>query len=186
MLLQDRDLAGVSAVRRARLGIGLVPEGRRLFPDLSVAENLVVGGYGRTKDQAAAGEARVFALFPRLAERRRQMAGSLSGGEQQMLAIGRALMTEPRLLLIDELSLGLMPKVIDLCYQALSALKAEGLAILLVEQSTTRALAMAERVCVLESGRPVWQGSGAEARGDPKLIDAYLGLADAPATGASC
>ncbi|MGH6946505.1 MAG: ATP-binding cassette domain-containing protein, partial [Kiloniellales bacterium] len=125
----------------------------------------------------------VFELFPALAERRRQRADTMSGGEQQMLAIGRALMAEPRLLMIDELSLGLMPKMVDLCYRAVAALKARGITILLVEQSTTRALGVADRVYVLESGRLVWQGAAADARADPRMIDAYLGLVreDTPA-----
>ncbi|WJJ94432.1 ATP-binding cassette domain-containing protein [Neopusillimonas aromaticivorans] len=104
------------------------------------------------------------------------MAGNLSGGEQQMLAIGRALMTRPKVILIDELSLGLMPKVIDLCYQALDALKRKGMAILLVEQNTDRVLKIADDICVLESGRTVWQGSAQVAAQDPDLVAAYLGL----------
>jgi branched-chain amino acid transport system ATP-binding protein len=124
----------------------------------------------------------VLELFPRLGERLDQAAGSLSGGEQQMLAIGRALMAEPRLLLIDELSLGLMPKMIDACYDAIRRLKAAGITILLVEQSTTRALAIADRVCVLESGRAVWQGSAGQARDDPAMVDAYLGLRETEAS----
>ena len=175
------DLAGVPARARVRRGIALVPEGRRLFPDLSVAENLIVGGYVRPAADAERNRDKVFELFPRLAERARQLAGSLSGGEQQMLAIGRALMTEPRLLLIDELSLGLMPKMVDHCYAAVHRLKAEGMTILLVEQSTARALDVADRVCALESGRAVWQGAAAAAREDPTLIDAYLGMTEAGA-----
>ena len=176
ILLMDADLTDAPARARVRAGIGLVPEGRRVFPDLTVADNLALGGYARPKARLAGNRDSVLDLFPRLAERLDQAAGSLSGGEQQMLAIGRALMAEPRLLLIDELSLGLMPKMIDACYHALDRLKAVGITILLVEQSTTRALAIADRVCVLESGRAVWQGSGAAAREDPTMIDAYLGL----------
>ena len=119
----------------------------------------------------------VFELFPRLAERHRQRAGSLSGGEQQMLAIGRALMADPRLLLVDELSLGLMPKMVDLCYRAIERLRSRGMTILLVEQSTERALEVADRLCVLESGVNVWEGAAEEARRDPSLIEAYLGIA---------
>jgi branched-chain amino acid transport system ATP-binding protein len=176
IVLADADLTAAPARKRVRAGIGLVPEGRRLFPDLTVADNLALGGYARPKARLARNRESVLELFPRLAERLDQAAGSLSGGEQQMLALGRALMAEPRLLLIDELSLGLMPKMIDACYAALARLKAAGLTILLVEQSTTRALAIADQVCVLESGRAVWQGSGQEARNDPAMIDAYLGL----------
>ena len=176
LAFEDRDLTRAPATARIGAGIALAPEGRRLFPDLTVEENLTVGGYALPKARAAANTERVCSLFPRLGERQRQVAGSLSGGEQQMLAIGRALMAEPRLLLVDELSLGLMPKVVDLCFEVIEQLRADGLAVLLVEQSTSRALQLADRVCVLESGRTVWQGSGEEARNDPGLIDAYLGL----------
>ncbi|HSS65574.1 MAG TPA: ATP-binding cassette domain-containing protein, partial [Gammaproteobacteria bacterium] len=119
---------------------------------------------------------KVYELFPRIAERSRQAAGSLSGGEQQMVAIGRALMAAPRLLMIDEVSLGLMPKMVDICYRAIARLKDEGMTILLVEQSTQRALEISDQVCVLESGRAVWQGEATEARSDPALIEAYLGM----------
>ena len=176
VLLVDADITGAPPRTRVRAGIGLVPEGRRLFPDLTVGDNLALGGYARPKASLTRNRDSVLELFPRLAERLGQAAGSLSGGEQQMLAIGRALMAEPQLLLIDELSLGLMPKMIDVCYDALRRLKAAGITILLVEQSTARALAIADRVCVLESGRAVWQGSAEEAREDPAMIDAYLGL----------
>ena len=171
-----RDITGLSARARVGAGIALVPEGRRLFPDLSVEENLVVGGYSRPKARFAQNRDRVLALFPRLAERLGQQAGSLSGGEQQMLAIGRALMAEPKFLMIDEVSLGLMPKNVEICYQAIARLSAEGLTILLVEQNTAKALEIVDRVCVLESGREVWQGTAAEARHDPEMIDLYLGL----------
>ena len=175
----DADITGAPARERVRAGIALVPEGRRLFPDLTVAENLAIGGYGRPKGRLARNRETALELFPRLAERQGQAAGSLSGGEQQMLALGRALMAEPRLLLIDEVSLGLMPKMVDACYQAIGRLKEAGMTVLLVEQSTTRALAIADRVCVLESGHAVWQGSAAEAQRDPAMIDAYLGLREA-------
>ncbi len=170
------DITGDSPMARVRKGIALVPEGRRLFGRLSVRENLVVGGYSRPKDRTPAGIDRVLALFPRLAGRLGQAAGSLSGGEQQMLSIGRALMSEPKLFMVDELSLGLMPKMIDICYDALGALKADGLTILLVEQSTRRALDAADDVLVLESGNTVWQGTADDARKDAAMIDALLGL----------
>jgi len=170
-----QDIARLPALARARLGIALVPEGRRLFPDLTVDETLTVGGYSRSAAADRANRARVFALFPRLAERRQQLAGSLSGGEQQMLAIGRALMAEPKLLLIDELSLGLMPRMVDLCVAALDALKRDGLTLLLVEQNTARALALADTVCVLAAGRAVFQGSAADARRDTDLFARYFG-----------
>jgi len=171
------DLTRLPALRRAGLGLALVPEGRRLFSDLSVAENLVVGGYSHSRADEKRHLARVFELFPRLSERRHQLAASLSGGEQQMLAIGRALMSGPRLLLVDELSLGLMPKMIDLCIDALKKLNQEGLAILLVEQNTSRALDLADQVCVLASGRSVFQGTAETARRDVDLLHSYFGIA---------
>jgi branched-chain amino acid transport system ATP-binding protein len=163
-------------IQRVRAHIGLVPEGRRLFGSLTVRENLVVGGYCRSKNDTAVGIEQVIGMFPRLGERFTQPAGSLSGGEQQMLAIGRALMSQPKLLLIDELSLGLMPKMIDICYAAIAKLKQEGMTIVLVEQSTQRALEVADDVTVLESGSMVWQGSAQEARASTEMIDACLGL----------
>jgi branched-chain amino acid transport system ATP-binding protein len=171
------DITRLPALRRAGLGLALVPEGRRLFSDLSVAENLVVGGYSHSRADEKRHLAHVFELFPRLAERRGQLAASLSGGEQQMLAIGRALMSGPRLLLVDELSLGLMPKMIDLCIDALKKLNQEGLAILLVEQNTSRALDLADQVCVLASGRSVFQGAAETARRDVDLLHSYFGIA---------
>jgi len=171
------DMTRLPALRRVGLGLALVPEGRRLFSDLTVAENLVVGGYSHSRADEKRHLARVLELFPRLSERRGQLAASLSGGEQQMLAIGRALMSGPRLLLVDELSLGLMPKMIDLCIDALKKLNKEGLAILLVEQNTSRALDLADNVCVLASGRSVFHGSAETARRDVDLLHTYFGIA---------
>ncbi len=176
--LDGRDITTMPVRHRVRAGIALAPEGRKLFPDLTVEENLIVGGYTRTRAEAQNSMRSVFELFPRIAERRRQAAGSLSGGEQQMVAIGRALMAEPKLLMVDEVSLGLMPKMVDICYQAIAKLKAQGMTVLLVEQSTQRALEISDHACVLESGRAVWQGEAAEARNDPGLIEAYLGMRD--------
>ena len=176
ILLDGKDIASRHAIDRVGLGISLVPEGRQLFSDLSVDENLTVGGYACPIDRDAAKRDRVFAIFPRLHERRTQMAGSLSGGEQQMLAIGRALMAEPRLLLVDELSLGLMPKMVDLCLDALLQLKREGLTILLVEQNTARALDVADKVCVMSSGVQVYQGTAAEAKAAGSLFATFLGM----------
>ena len=181
IVLDGKDITSMPARQRVRRGIAIAPEGRRLFPDLTVGENLTVGGYILPRARSDERRAMVLELFPRLGERLGQVAGSLSGGEQQMLAIGRALMAEPRLLMIDEVSLGLMPKMIDVCYEAIAALKADGMTILLVEQSTKRALEVADRVCVLESGRQVWAGSADEARRDPDMIEAYLGLREEPA-----
>src|SRR5438132_12587583 len=152
ILFEGRDITRKPGVTRAALGIALVPEGRRLFSDLTVEENLTVGGYCRSIARDTINRERVYDVFPLLRERRKQLAGSLSGGEQQMLAMGRALMVEPKLILIDELSLGLMPKMVDLCFRALDRLRRSGLTIVLVEQNTTRALEIAENVCILSSG----------------------------------
>ena len=176
ILLDGWSIVGLSPSERTRRGIGLVPEGRRVFPDLTVAENLLVGGYVRPSTQAATSEQRVLALFPRLRERYRQRAGTLSGGEQQMLAIGRALMASPKLIMIDEMSLGLMPAMVETCAAAVEALKQEGIGVLLVEQNTHRAIAIADHVTVLVSGRTAYQASGREARSDPGFVDKYLGI----------
>ena len=178
IVFDGKDITAEPARARVRLGIAIAPEGRQLFSDLSVAENLAIGGYIHKRASVDRNRAAVIELFPRLGDRLDQIAGALSGGEQQMLAIGRALMAEPRMLIIDEVSLGLMPKMIDACYEAIAALKSRGITILLVEQNTKRALDIADRVCVLESGRAVWHGSAGEAREDPDMIDAYLGLRD--------
>jgi branched-chain amino acid transport system ATP-binding protein len=176
ILLNGKDITSRRVIDRVGLGISLVPEGRQLFSDLSVDENLTVGGYASPADRDAAKRDRVFGIFPRLHERRTQLAGSLSGGEQQMLAIGRALMAEPRLLLVDELSLGLMPKMVDLCLDALLQLKREGLTILLVEQNTARALDVADKVCVMSSGVQVYQGTAAEAKAAGSMFATFLGM----------
>jgi branched-chain amino acid transport system ATP-binding protein len=176
--LDGSDITAVPAHDRVNHGIALVPEGRRVFADLTVDENLTVGGTRLNRAALERGRAQVFGTFPRLAERRRQLAGSLSGGEQQMLAIGRAVMAEPSVLLVDELSLGLMPIAVDECYRVLGALQADGLAILLVEQSTERVLHAANRIAVLESGRLAWTGTGAEASRNSAIVDAYLGLGE--------
>ncbi|MFW5834683.1 MAG: ABC transporter ATP-binding protein, partial [Pseudomonadota bacterium] len=161
-----------------RRGVAHVPEGRRLFRAMSVRDNLLMGAYLR--DDKAAIQAdleRVYAIFPILAERRRQDAGTLSGGEQQMCAIGRGLMARPSLLLIDELSLGLAPRMVDLLSESLRAVNAEGVAILLVEQDVMTAFDLAERAFVVDRGRVVKAASTAELRHDPAIRDAYMGLA---------
>ena len=175
--LDGEDITRRKATERVGLGMALVPEGRRLFSDMSVLENLFVGAYTKSGTARARGVDRVFALFPRLAERRGQIAGSLSGGEQQMLAFGRALMTEPTLLFVDELSLGLMPKAAGLFIEVLQKLRAESVTTVLVEQNTKRALRVAEHVCVLASGRPVFVGTAEDARNDSALFRRYLGAA---------
>lgn len=174
--LDGEEISTAGATERVRKGIAISPEGRRLFKDLTVEDNLRVGGMVQPAKVFVQDRDRVLALFPRLGERLNSLAGNLSGGEQQMLAIGRALMTRPRIIMIDELSLGLMPKVIDLCYQALIQLRSEGMTVLLVEQNTERVLKIADDICVLESGSTVWQGSAEAARNDPQLTAAYLGL----------
>lgn len=166
----------LSPMERVNRGIALVPEGRRLFQNLSVYENLIIGGYTTSRQTSRDNIEKTMDIFPRLGERLKQKAGSLSGGEQQMLAIGRALMAEPRLLMIDELSLGLMPKAVDLCYDVIKELNHQGLTILLVEQSTKRALQVSDSAIVLESGNTVWQGSSQEARASSSIIDSILGL----------
>jgi branched-chain amino acid transport system ATP-binding protein len=176
IVYQSVDISRHTPMSRVKNGIAIVPEGRRLFPRLSVKENLIVGGYVYPKKKTSDGIDQIMDLFPQLSDRLNQTAASLSGGEQQMLAIGRALMSQPKLLLVDELSLGLMPKMIDICYDALSALNRSGMTIILVEQSTQRALEAADQVCVLESGHAVWKGATEKAIGNPEMIDAFLGI----------
>lgn len=171
--LKGENITSLPAHQRISKGMALVPEGRRIFPDLSVRENLIVGGHIVAKTSMKQTIEQVFEYFPRLAERPHQIAGSLSGGEQQMLALGRALISRPKLLLVDELSLGLMPKVVDECYEVLHALKKEGMAIVLVEQNTECALAAADRVCILEAGNLVWHGMATEASEDNVLIASF-------------
>ncbi|MBV9663357.1 MAG: ABC transporter ATP-binding protein [Actinobacteria bacterium] len=158
------------------LGIAHVPEGRRVFPGLSVRDNLLVGGWAVSSRQARLREreALVLDLFPRLAERHEQRAGQLSGGEQQMLAIGRALMSEPRLLLIDELSLGLAPMVVDTLVERLVELNRTGVSLLLIEQFVHRALGIADRVYMLSKGRVAFEGTPADAARTGAIEEAYL------------
>ncbi len=169
------DVTSLTPQQRVGRGIAVAPEGRRLFRDLTVRENLVVGGFCRPRIREKGNLDRVMDLFPRLSERINSRAEHLSGGEQQMVTIGRAMMAEPRLLMIDEVSLGLMPKNVDICYAAIRRLGSEGVSILLVEQNTAKALAVSDKVFVLESGRLVWGGEAALARNDRSIVDAYLG-----------
>ena len=178
IIVDGEDITTTSAVDRVKYGLSIAPEGRQLFPDLSVDENLTVGGYTLSKVREREQRDTVFSLFPLLAERRRQMAGSLSGGEQQMLAIGRALMAGPKLLLVDELSLGLMPKIVDQCFAALATLRERGFTILMVEQNSTRALEVADHVCVLASGACVYTGTAADTRENEEIFEKYLGVVD--------
>jgi branched-chain amino acid transport system ATP-binding protein len=163
--------------KRLGLGVALSPEGRGVFSDQTVRENLMLGGYALRADPARVEKliAREFERFPRLAERQGQLAGTLSGGEQQMLAISRALMSEPRLLLLDEPSLGLAPIIITDIFRSIRALRQAGLTILLVEQMANQALAVADRAYVLETGRVTLEGTGQQLLKDPAVRAAYLG-----------
>ncbi|GAB1575316.1 ABC transporter ATP-binding protein [Bordetella petrii] len=177
VLFQERDCTRLAPHKRVALGIAMSPEGRGVFADQTVLENLMLGAYGlRDRKQAvAAAIEREFARFPRLRERRDQLAGTLSGGEQQMLAISRALMSEPRMLLLDEPSLGLAPLVIKDIFAAIRQLRESGLTILLVEQMAKQALGVADRAYVLETGLITLAGSGRQLLDDPKVRAAYLG-----------
>lgn len=176
VFLDGRGLQGLSPARRARLGLGHVPEGRQLFPLMTVEENLRLGAAFLAPGREREGYERVYALFPRLYERRRQLAGTLSGGEQQMLAIGRALMGFPRILLVDEPSLGLSPRLAEEVLLALREVARGGVGILLVEQNVALSLEVAERAYVLEHGRVVLEGPAQSLRQDPKVHEAYLNL----------
>ncbi|HMC81580.1 MAG TPA: ABC transporter ATP-binding protein [Acidimicrobiia bacterium] len=170
-----RGLVGRRPERVVAAGVALVPEGRRMFAGLTVRENLLLGGYSRRRADLAADLDRIYGLFPRLGQRAEQAAGRLSGGEQQMVAIGRALMGRPRLLMIDELSQGLAPTIVDDLIDLLPELARDGTAVLLVEQDVQAALAVAARAYVLELGSIVREGPAAVLRDDPSLTDAYLG-----------
>jgi branched-chain amino acid transport system ATP-binding protein len=174
---RGRSLVKLPASARAELGISLVPEGRELWPQLTVKENLELGAYHpRVRKNAASNLDKVFALFPRLAERRGQIAGSLSGGEQQMCAIGRALMGEPTLLMLDEPSLGLSPLLVEQVMRTVADLHASGITVLLVEQNLRKALEIAQRGTVIETGRVRLEGTSAELAANPDIRAAYLGI----------
>ena len=157
-------------------GLIHVPEGRKIFPNLSVRENLELGSYRRARSNRAANLERAFDIFPRLRQRQRQFAGTLSGGEQQMLAIGRGLMAEPRLIIMDEPSLGLSPLLVDEMFTLISRIAAEGLAVMLVEQNVVQSLDLAARAYVLENGAIAMSGTAATLKHDPQLMKTYLGL----------
>jgi branched-chain amino acid transport system ATP-binding protein len=177
VLFDGSDLARVPAHRRVELGIVQVPEGRRLFPFMTVTENLLLGAHtpaargarGRTLEY-------VYGLFPVLKERGTQLAGSLSGGEQQMCAIGRALMARPKLLMLDEPTLGLAPVLVGRIFETVRTINADGVTVLIVEQNVRQALALADRAAVLESGKLVLEGAGRDLLGDERLKRAYLGM----------
>jgi branched-chain amino acid transport system ATP-binding protein len=175
--LADRDIGSLPPHDRVRLGISLVPEGRRLFPRLTVARNLELGAYTRRdSEEISANQERVYALFPVLKDRREQLAGTMSGGEQQMLAIGRGLMAQPQLLLLDEPSWGIAPKLVTKILDTIVAINATGVSILLVEQNVKRALAIAHRAYVIQTGRMVLEGSGTKLLDSELVKRAYLGL----------
>ena len=178
VVLDGRDITRAAPDAIVMAGVGPVPEGREIFPEFTVRENLLVGAHTVPRAGVAEATERAFALFPVLRERARQLAGTLSGGEQQMLAIARALMTRPRLLLLDEPSLGLSPRLAREIFAVIARLSAEGATILLVEQNARRALALASRAYVLETGRVVVSGPARELAADPRIRAAYLGLAE--------
>ncbi len=170
---EDKKLTRGKPHTRIESGIVLVPEGRRIFPNLTVVENLLMGGF--TIKNREEGVERAFEMFPILKERQKQRAGTLSGGEQQMLAIGRGLMTNPKMLLLDEPSLGLAPLIVNSVMQTIKRINEEGITVLLVEQNAKKALAIANKACVLEQGKIVRTGTGRELLNDPKILEAYLG-----------
>jgi branched-chain amino acid transport system ATP-binding protein len=177
VLLDGDDLTGLPAHERVDRGIVQVPEGRRLFPFMTVAENLLLGAHaGRARAERERTLAHVYGLFPVLGERRTQLAGSLSGGEQQMCAIGRALMARPTILMLDEPTLGLAPVLVARIFETVRTINSQGVTVLLVEQNVRQALTLAHRACVLESGRLVLEGPARELLGDDRLKRAYLGL----------
>ncbi len=172
---EGEEISGLPTPVIMRRGLAIVPEGRRIFPALTVEENLALGGFHQSAEERAAAEEEIYALFPRLKERYRQRGGTLSGGEQQMLAIGRALMSRPRLLLLDEPSLGLAPLVIAQIFEVLEEIRRAGTTIFLVEQNAHRALQLADRAYVLENGRIVMSGEGRELLANDEVRRAYLG-----------
>jgi branched-chain amino acid transport system ATP-binding protein len=178
IIFAGQDITKMRADLRVLRGIGQAPEGRGVFPGMSVQENLEMGAYTR-RDRAGITQdlAMVFDLFPRLRERRRQAGGTLSGGEQQMLAVGRAMMTRPKLLLLDEPSMGLAPMLIQQVFETITRINQQGTTVLLVEQNAQQALSRAHRGYVLETGSIVKEGTGEELLHDPAVKEAYLGVA---------
>ena len=171
------NIAALPPYKVAELGIAHVPEGRQVFPEMTVQENLEIGAYvPRAKADRGRSLNLVFSIFPVLAERRRQLAGTMSGGEQQMLAVGRGLMLKPRLLMLDEPSLGLAPVMTDITFQKIQEIHAMGTAILLVEQNVARALTLVQRAYVLESGKIIMRGSSADLANNKQVQAAYLGI----------
>jgi branched-chain amino acid transport system ATP-binding protein len=177
IVFEGQSLVRLSAHRRAELGIAAVPEGRELWPQLTVRENLELGAYSPSaRKRLASSLEHVHALFPRIAERSRQLAGSMSGGEQQMVAIARALMSRPRLVMLDEPSLGLAPVVVSQVFDIIRRLHRDGLTILLVEQNLKKALEVADRGYVVETGRIAMEGAASDLLDNPDIRSAYLGV----------
>ncbi len=176
VLFDGLDLTGAHYRRVVQAGLIQVPEGRKVFPNLSVLENLELGAFTRARARRAENLAHVFDTFPRLRERQTQLAGTMSGGEQQMLAIGRGLMAEPKLLILDEPSLGLSPLLVEEMFNLIAQLRADGLAILLVEQNVVQSLAIADRAYVMENGSIRFSGTSAELLASDTLRQAYLGV----------
>ena len=173
---EDQAINTMAVHRIARLGVVQVPEGRRVFPNLSVKENLFMGGYNRSRDPGFAADIEhIFSLFPRLKERYNQLGGTLSGGERQMLAIGRAMMARPKLIMMDEPSLGLAPNVVDEVFDIIQDINRAGTTILLIEQNAMAALSVSDYGYVLETGEIRMEGPGRELLDDERVIDAYLG-----------
>jgi len=174
---EGKAIAGMPAHTVTSMGLVQVPEGRRVFSQMTVLENLEIGAYLRNDNAAIKQDMdRIFALFPRLRERRRQVAGTLSGGEQQMLAMGRAMMSQPRLLLLDEPSMGLAPLLVDTIFETIESLNKNGATILVVEQNARKALQVAHRGYVLQTGNITISGDAQDLLADPRVIEAYLGL----------
>jgi branched-chain amino acid transport system ATP-binding protein len=177
IVFAGKDITGLASHRTCNLGLGQVAEGRQVFPTLSVQDNLELGAMlPRARVAAPRTLAEVYALFPRLAQRKDQLAGTMSGGEQQMLAIGRCLMGQPELIMLDEPSLGLAPAMVQEVFRAIVRLNEQGITILLVEQNVAISLKISQRAYVLENGRIVMRGSGEELARDPRVREAYLGL----------
>ena len=173
---EGTSIEGMSPDGVVARGLIHVPEGRKVFPNMSVRENLELGSYRRAKARRGGNLSRVFALFPRLHERSRQLAGTLSGGEQQMLAIGRGLMGEPRLIILDEPSLGLSPRLVEDLFTLIGRIAEDGLAVMLVEQNVVQSLDLAQRAYVLENGLVAMSGEAAQLARNPELQKAYLGM----------
>jgi branched-chain amino acid transport system ATP-binding protein len=174
---EGRDITRLDPFQIVELGVTQIPEGRRIFPDMSVLDNLIIGSYSdRARAKKEQNLKEVYEHFPILNERKRQIAKTLSGGEQQMLAIGRGLMADPKLMLIDEMSLGLAPIVIDELFKALERIKGKGITILFVEQNVKRTLEQADRAYILETGRVVLSGTAADLREEDQVKKAYFGI----------